>query len=172
MSGLHTPCKHFKTADAEIGSSFDPSAIPFIPKASTLKIGNSQESNLCIPTTKKDKTYKFKAHIFSNGSPKDILEWEKKMMRIVKYKPVDTAEGKFDLVEVILEGDALTHWLKFKGVEVACMSKNPDSLDTVLLGMCNPTFAICPQELKKHYFPKNASHLQKAYLCNYIRKLH
>ena len=68
-------------ADAEVGSDFDPPIIPFIPKASTLKIENSQEFNLCISATKKDNTYKFKAHTFSNGSPKDILEWEKKWQR-------------------------------------------------------------------------------------------
>eukprot|EP00957_Ditylum_brightwellii_P205596 15344569-Ditylum_brightwellii.AAC.1 len=76
------------------------------------------------------------------------------MTKIVKCKPVDMAEGKFNLIEAILEGDALTYWLEFKQVEVAHTSKNSNSLDTVLLGMCNPTFAIYLQELKKHYFPK------------------
>eukprot|EP00957_Ditylum_brightwellii_P161380 12287894-Ditylum_brightwellii.AAC.1 len=92
------------------------------------------------------------------------------MMKIVKCKPVEMAEGKFDLVEAILEGDALTHWLEFKQAEVACMSKNSDGSDIAPLGMCTPTFAIFLQELKKHYFLENASHLQKAYLCNYIKK--
>eukprot|EP00957_Ditylum_brightwellii_P069368 5265699-Ditylum_brightwellii.AAC.1 len=92
------------------------------------------------------------------------------MMKIVKCKPVDMAEGKFDLVEAILEGDTLTHWLKLKWVEVVCTSKNSNGLDTAPLGVCDPTFAICLQELKKHYFPKNVSCLQKSYLCNYIKK--
>eukprot|EP00957_Ditylum_brightwellii_P181212 13803444-Ditylum_brightwellii.AAC.1 len=140
MSSLHTLYKHFKTVDSEVGSGFDPPAIPFFPKASTLKIKNSQQSNLCISVTKKDNTYKFKAHTFSNGSPEDILEWEEKMTKIVKCKPVDTEKGKFDLVEAILEGYTLTHWLEFKQVEVAHTSKKPDSSDTVPLGMCNPTF--------------------------------
>eukprot|EP00957_Ditylum_brightwellii_P189148 14397839-Ditylum_brightwellii.AAC.1 len=47
------------------------------------------------------------------------------MQKIVKCNPVDTAEGKFNLVEVVLKGDALRHWLEFKQVEVANMSKNP-----------------------------------------------
>eukprot|EP00957_Ditylum_brightwellii_P134969 10290796-Ditylum_brightwellii.AAC.1 len=76
------------------------------------------------------------------------------MTNIVKCKLVDTAEGKFDLIEAILEGDALIHWLKFKWVEVVCTSKSPNGLDTAPLGVCNPTFVICLQELKKHYFPK------------------
>eukprot|EP00957_Ditylum_brightwellii_P150500 11460392-Ditylum_brightwellii.AAC.1 len=92
------------------------------------------------------------------------------MLKIVKCKLVDTAEGKFDLAEAILEGNALTHWLEFKRVEVVHTSKHSDGLDTVPLRMCNPTFVICFQELKKHYFPKNTSRLQKAYLCNYIKK--
>eukprot|EP00957_Ditylum_brightwellii_P044013 3340418-Ditylum_brightwellii.AAC.1 len=71
-------------ANAEIGNGFDLPAIPFIPKTSTLKVKNSQEFNLCISATKKDNTYKFKVHAFSNGSPKDILEWEKKIQMIVK----------------------------------------------------------------------------------------
>eukprot|EP00957_Ditylum_brightwellii_P191232 14561170-Ditylum_brightwellii.AAC.1 len=36
------------------------------------------------------------------------------MQSIVKYKLVDTVEGKFNIVEVILKGDALMHWLKYK----------------------------------------------------------
>eukprot|EP00957_Ditylum_brightwellii_P100355 7649860-Ditylum_brightwellii.AAC.1 len=31
-------------------------------------------------------------------------------------------------------------------------------------------FKACLQELKKHYFPKNSTRLQKAYLHNHIRK--
>eukprot|EP00957_Ditylum_brightwellii_P089360 6803816-Ditylum_brightwellii.AAC.1 len=81
----------------------------------------------------------------------------KKIQKIIKCKPVDMAEGKFDLVEVILEGYALTHWLEFKWVEVARTSKNSNGTDTALLEMCGPTFAICLQELKKHYFPKNSA---------------
>eukprot|EP00957_Ditylum_brightwellii_P082555 6276175-Ditylum_brightwellii.AAC.1 len=92
------------------------------------------------------------------------------MQKIVKGKLVDTAKGKFDLIEAILEGDALTHWLEFKRVEVAHTSKNSNGLDTAPLEMCNSTFVICLQELKKHYFPKNASHLQNPYLHNHIKK--
>eukprot|EP00957_Ditylum_brightwellii_P076757 5834023-Ditylum_brightwellii.AAC.1 len=83
MFSLQTLHKHFKTADAKVGSGFDPPAIPFIPKTSTLKVKNSQECNLCISVTKKDNTYKFKAHTFLNGSPKDILEWKKKCRRLL-----------------------------------------------------------------------------------------
>eukprot|EP00957_Ditylum_brightwellii_P196523 14973651-Ditylum_brightwellii.AAC.1 len=106
--------------DAEVGSGFDPPVIPFIPKTSTFKVENSQEFNLCISATKKDNTNKFKAHTFLNGSPKDILEWEKKMQKMVKCKPVDTAED-------------------------AMMSKKPNVSDTASLEMCNITFAICLQ---------------------------
>eukprot|EP00957_Ditylum_brightwellii_P188026 14314643-Ditylum_brightwellii.AAC.1 len=73
------------------------------------------------------------------------------MQKIVKCKPMNMVEGKFDLVEAILKGDALTHWLEFKWVEVARMSKNSNGMDMALLGMCNPTFTICLQELKKHF---------------------
>eukprot|EP00957_Ditylum_brightwellii_P050728 3846621-Ditylum_brightwellii.AAC.1 len=92
------------------------------------------------------------------------------MQKIAKCKPVDTAEGKFDLTEALLEGDALMHWHEFKQVEIAQTSKNPDGMDMPLLGMCNPTSTICLQELETHYFPKNLAHLQKAYLHNHIRK--
>eukprot|EP00957_Ditylum_brightwellii_P148706 11321838-Ditylum_brightwellii.AAC.1 len=64
------------------------------------------------------------------------------MQKIVKCKPVDTAKGKFDLVEVILGGDTLTHWLEFKRVEITLMSKNPDGTDMHPLGMCNLTFTM------------------------------
>eukprot|EP00957_Ditylum_brightwellii_P165175 12576155-Ditylum_brightwellii.AAC.1 len=74
------------------------------------------------------------------------------------------AGGKFDLVKAFLEGDALMPWLEFKQVEVVRMSKKTDGLDKALLGMCDPTFTMCLQKLKMHYFPKNLSCLQKAYL--------
>eukprot|EP00957_Ditylum_brightwellii_P106639 8135916-Ditylum_brightwellii.AAC.1 len=169
MSSMLTLYKHFKTADAEVGSGFDPSVIPFIPKTSTVKTENSQEFNLCISATNKNSTYKFKAHTFANGSPKDMLEWEKKMQKIVSCKPVDMAKSKFDLVEAILEGYALMLWLEFKWVDITQTSKTHDGTDTPPLGMCNPTFTICLKELKKHYFLKNLACLQKAYLCNHIR---
>eukprot|EP00957_Ditylum_brightwellii_P027169 2054050-Ditylum_brightwellii.AAC.1 len=105
-------------ADAEVGSGFDPPAIPLILKTSTLKTENFKEFDLCIVATNKNSIYKFKSHTYVNGSPKDVLEWEKKMQKIVKCKSVDTMEGKFDLVEAILKGDALMHWLKFKQVEI------------------------------------------------------
>eukprot|EP00957_Ditylum_brightwellii_P180125 13721010-Ditylum_brightwellii.AAC.1 len=135
-----TLCKHFKIANAEVGSGFDPPAITFIPKTSTLKTENSQEFNLLISATKKNSTYKFKAHTFANGSPNGMLEWEKKMQKIIKCKPVDMVECKFDLVEAIPKRDALTHWLKFKQVEIMQTSKNPNVMDTPPLRMCNPTF--------------------------------
>eukprot|EP00957_Ditylum_brightwellii_P130160 9928530-Ditylum_brightwellii.AAC.1 len=62
------------------------------------------------------------------------------MQKIIKSKLVDTAKGKFDLVDAILEGDVSMHWLKFKQGEVARTSKKPDGLDMALLGMCDPTF--------------------------------
>eukprot|EP00957_Ditylum_brightwellii_P088319 6727514-Ditylum_brightwellii.AAC.1 len=40
------------------------------------------------------------------------------MQKIMKCKPVDMVEGKFDLVEPLLKGYALTHWLKYKQIEL------------------------------------------------------
>eukprot|EP00957_Ditylum_brightwellii_P070405 5349642-Ditylum_brightwellii.AAC.1 len=55
-------------------------------------------------------------------------------------------------------------------METSRTSKNPDCTDTAPQGVCNDTFKACLQELKKHYFLKNSARLQKAYLCNHIRK--
>eukprot|EP00957_Ditylum_brightwellii_P096038 7316683-Ditylum_brightwellii.AAC.1 len=62
------------------------------------------------------------------------------------------------------------HWQEFKRVETSHVLKNPDGMDTSVLGMCDNTFKACLQELKKHYIPKNSARLQKAYLCNHIWK--
>eukprot|EP00957_Ditylum_brightwellii_P155352 11825682-Ditylum_brightwellii.AAC.1 len=75
---------------------------------------NAQEFNLCISITNKNSMYRFKAFTFSNGKPEDVLEWEKNMKKVVKCKPVDMAEGRFDLVKALLEEDALTHLMEFK----------------------------------------------------------
>eukprot|EP00957_Ditylum_brightwellii_P048522 3681988-Ditylum_brightwellii.AAC.1 len=74
-------CKHYKSKDAESGSGFDPLAIPFIPRASSLKTENAQEFTLCVSWTEKKSTYKYKAVTFCNGSLEDILEWEKKLSK-------------------------------------------------------------------------------------------
>eukprot|EP00957_Ditylum_brightwellii_P125558 9570454-Ditylum_brightwellii.AAC.1 len=86
-------------ADAEVGSSFDTPAIPSIPKTSSSKLKKYQEFNLYITTANTYSTYKFKAYTCSNRSPEDVLEWEKKMQKLITCKLVDMVEGKFDLVE-------------------------------------------------------------------------
>eukprot|EP00957_Ditylum_brightwellii_P086427 6575680-Ditylum_brightwellii.AAC.1 len=126
MSVLMNLCKHYKAKDAESGNSFDPPAIPFIPKALSLKTENAQEFTLQVSSTGKKSTYKYKAITFCNGSPEDILEWEKKLNKVIKNKPKDATDGRFDLVEALLEGDTLTHWQEFKRVETSRTSKNPD----------------------------------------------
>eukprot|EP00957_Ditylum_brightwellii_P082838 6297755-Ditylum_brightwellii.AAC.1 len=69
--------KHYKRSDAKKGSRFNPPAIPFIPKATTLKLDNAQEFNLRVSLTSKQSTCKFKAHTFSNGMVEDVLDREK-----------------------------------------------------------------------------------------------
>eukprot|EP00957_Ditylum_brightwellii_P125247 9547619-Ditylum_brightwellii.AAC.1 len=105
---------HYKRSDAEKGSRFDPPAIPFIPKATTLKMDNVQEFNLRVSPTSKQSTYKFKSYTFSNGMAEDVLEREKWLAIIIKNEPIKTAKSKFDLVEAILEGNVLMHWQEFK----------------------------------------------------------
>eukprot|EP00957_Ditylum_brightwellii_P208874 15359349-Ditylum_brightwellii.AAC.1 len=130
MSVLVNHQKHYKAKNAESGSGFDPPAIPFIPRASSLKLENAQEFSLWVSPAEKKSTYKYKAVTFSNGSPED----------------------------------------EFKQVETSRTSKNPDGRDTDPKGVCDETFKVCLQELKKHYFPKDLARLQKAYLCNHIHK--
>eukprot|EP00957_Ditylum_brightwellii_P005483 419632-Ditylum_brightwellii.AAC.1 len=62
-----------------------------------------------MTVSNKNSTYKYKVFTFLNGAPENVLEWEKKMNTVVKCKLVDTMEVKFDLVEALLKGDALTH---------------------------------------------------------------
>eukprot|EP00957_Ditylum_brightwellii_P170926 13009457-Ditylum_brightwellii.AAC.1 len=61
------------------------------------------------------------------------------MNKVVKCKPVDMAEGKFNLVEALLKADALTHWMEFKHVETLCISKRPDRMDEPVKGICDNT---------------------------------
>eukprot|EP00957_Ditylum_brightwellii_P121066 9234722-Ditylum_brightwellii.AAC.1 len=101
-------------ADTGVGNSFNPPVIHFVPKATTLKAENAQEFSLCMSISNKHSIYKYKSFTFANVTPKYVLEWEKKMNKVLKCKPVDTAEGQFDMVEALLKGDDLTHWMEFK----------------------------------------------------------
>eukprot|EP00957_Ditylum_brightwellii_P160417 12212374-Ditylum_brightwellii.AAC.1 len=145
MSVLVILRKHYKAKDAESSSGFDCPAIPFIPKASSLKTKNAQEFTLWVSLTKKKSTYKYKAITFCNRNPEDILEWEKKLNKVIKSKHVDAADGCFDLVEALLEGDALTHCQEFKRVETSRTSKNLDGTDMALKGVCDDMFKACLQ---------------------------
>ena len=69
---------------------------------------------------------------------------------MVKWKPVDMAEGQFNLVEVLIKRDALTHWMEFKHVETMRISKNLNRMDKPAKGICKDTYKVCLQELKKH----------------------
>eukprot|EP00957_Ditylum_brightwellii_P093246 7100613-Ditylum_brightwellii.AAC.1 len=75
---------------------------------------NAQEFTLQVFPTEKKSTYKYKDITFFVRSPEDILEWEKKLNKVIKNKPVDATDGRFNLVEALLEGDALMHWQEFK----------------------------------------------------------
>eukprot|EP00957_Ditylum_brightwellii_P018724 1406620-Ditylum_brightwellii.AAC.1 len=77
MSVLVNLCKHYKSKDTESSSGFDSLAILFIPRASSLKTESTQEFTLWVSLTKKKSTSKHNAITFCNGSPEDILEWEK-----------------------------------------------------------------------------------------------
>eukprot|EP00957_Ditylum_brightwellii_P009160 692971-Ditylum_brightwellii.AAC.1 len=67
-------CKYCKRSDVERGSGFDPPAILFIPKATTLKIADSaQEFNLLVTLASKQSTYKFKAYTCLSRTTKDVL---------------------------------------------------------------------------------------------------
>eukprot|EP00957_Ditylum_brightwellii_P128026 9764196-Ditylum_brightwellii.AAC.1 len=134
MSVLVNLRKHYKAKDTGSGSGFNSPAIPFIPKASSLKTDNAQEFTLRVSLMEKKSTYKYKAITFCNGSPEDVLEWEKKLYKVIKNKPVDAADGCFNLVEALLMGDALMHWQEFKRVETSLTLKNPDSTDTAPKG--------------------------------------
>eukprot|EP00957_Ditylum_brightwellii_P126699 9657204-Ditylum_brightwellii.AAC.1 len=81
MPVLVNLCKYYKSKDTESGSGFNPLVILFIPRASSLKTENAQEFTLRVSPTKKKSTYKYKAITFCNGSPEDILEWEKKSVK-------------------------------------------------------------------------------------------
>eukprot|EP00957_Ditylum_brightwellii_P161044 12260819-Ditylum_brightwellii.AAC.1 len=114
MSVLVNLRKHYKSKHTESSSSFDPLAIPFIPRTSSLKSEKAQEFTLRVSPTKKKSTYKYKAITFSNRSPEDVLEWEKKLSKVIKNEPMDAVDRRFNLVEALLEGDTLTHWQEFK----------------------------------------------------------
>eukprot|EP00957_Ditylum_brightwellii_P036929 2795775-Ditylum_brightwellii.AAC.1 len=50
-------------------------------------------------------------------SPDDVFKWEKKTLKVVKCKLMDSVEGQFDLIEGILNGYALTQWKQYKHVK-------------------------------------------------------
>eukprot|EP00957_Ditylum_brightwellii_P175561 13367021-Ditylum_brightwellii.AAC.1 len=122
-----------------------------------LKLDNAQEFNLCVSPTSKQSTYEFNAHTFANGTAEDLLEWEKQLAIIIKNKPIETAKSEFDLVEVILKGDALTHWQEFKCIEIVPIPKNPDGTDSLAPGISMDSYKVCLGLLKKQYFPRNAA---------------
>eukprot|EP00957_Ditylum_brightwellii_P125517 9567400-Ditylum_brightwellii.AAC.1 len=170
MSLMANLCKRCKRSDVEQGSGFNPPAILFIPKATTLKTDNTQEFNLCVLQTSKQSTYKFEAYTFLNRTAEDVLEWENRLAIVIKNKPMETTKSKFDLVEAIIKGDAPTHWQEFKCVEITRIPKNLDGTDGVAPGICMETYKVCLDLVKKQYFPQNAARLQKDYLCNHIKK--
>eukprot|EP00957_Ditylum_brightwellii_P047204 3585062-Ditylum_brightwellii.AAC.1 len=105
-----------------------------------LKIENAQEFNLLVSPTSKQSIYKFKTYLFSNKTAKDVLEWGKRLAVVIKYKPIETAKSKFDLVEVILKGNTLTHWQEFKRVKIVQIPKNSDRTDGVAPGISMDTY--------------------------------
>ena len=48
------------------------------------------------------------------GPPEDILNWAIDVKVVLKNKPCETAESRFNLTEVLLAGDAKATWLDKK----------------------------------------------------------
>ena len=49
------------------------------------------------------------------ATTEDMLLWMTDLKKIIKHKPCTCPDAKFDMVEILLEGDALSKWKERSG---------------------------------------------------------
>lgn len=98
--------KVLSTEDCNRGKPDERPPIPFVPQPSKLQIDSRHEFQLRINPTESKGTFKKYFYVLSTGTSEYVLNWALDVKIVLKNKPCDTAESRFDLTEVLLAGDA------------------------------------------------------------------
>ena len=175
MVVLSTLRKEFKQEHVEKGTVPQRPPVPFIPDPTRLDKAKRHEVSLKVsPSSEEGKdsknTYKKQAYILANATPEDVLYWRTELNLIIKAKPCKTPNSKFDIAEILLEGDALMHWKEFARQETEARTNDGMGQQGAPLGRTNGTFASTLRKCTAFYFPKKAARLQKTYMRNYLQK--
>ena len=146
MVVLSTLRNEFKQEHAEKGTVTQRPPIPFIPDPMRLEKEKRHEVSLRVSLSSEEykdskNTYKKQAYILSNATPEDVLYWRAELNLIIKAKPCKTPNSKFDIVEILLEGDAFMHWKEFARQETEARENDGMGQQGTPFDRMNGTFA-------------------------------
>eukprot|EP00957_Ditylum_brightwellii_P203392 15334409-Ditylum_brightwellii.AAC.1 len=115
---LSTLRRNFKIQDAEHGKVHKRPAIPFVLEEEstadldkvkiTLKVSPNATGDTKENVTKNTITR------FKLGNLEELINWRIRLNHVIQNKPCKDAESCFDMVEMLLGGEALQHWRQFK----------------------------------------------------------
>ena len=101
-------------------------------------------------------SFKTLCYVLSMGMAEDALTWAVDLKLVLKNKPCESAESKFDLTKVLLAGDAKATWLNKKKVITAKITtvKEGDVSKEVPLGICSRSYSKTLRDFLATFFGK------------------
>eukprot|EP00957_Ditylum_brightwellii_P093036 7084027-Ditylum_brightwellii.AAC.1 len=119
-------CGNFKVQDAECGKVHERPAILFVPEEeSTADLDKVEIILKVLPNGTGDAKQNVTNNTivkFKLGSPEELINWRIWLNHVIRNKLCKDAESCFDMVEMLLGGDALQHWREFKSQATGCGS--------------------------------------------------
>eukprot|EP00957_Ditylum_brightwellii_P119778 9138490-Ditylum_brightwellii.AAC.1 len=111
-------CGNFKVQDAERGKAHERPAILFMlgeeSTADLDKVKITFEVFLSVMGDVTQNITKNTMAKFKLGSPEELINWRILLNHVIQNKPCKDAKSCFDMVEMLLGGEALQHWRQFK----------------------------------------------------------
>eukprot|EP00957_Ditylum_brightwellii_P035703 2707231-Ditylum_brightwellii.AAC.1 len=110
---------NFKLQDAEQGKVHKRPAIPFVPEEESAEELDKVEIALWVSpnatgSDTKNNIMKNCVAKFKSGNPEELINWRIQLNHAIQNKPSKSPESQFDMVEMLLGGEALQHWQQFK----------------------------------------------------------
>ena len=101
------------------------------------------------PEEEGSSTYELTVPFFSTGTPEEVLLFFRGVEQVFVGQNITEARDKFNMMERLLQGDALANWKQM-------LAHIEEEHRTTHI-----SFTLCKTELKKHVFPPLALKKQK-----------
>ena len=128
--------------------------IRFHPDCSVLKKAQKQLIDLQVNPGGGlyDETFKYQCTVFQSGTVEDLLLWGHEIADIIKGNPLKLAPWRFEMVHVMLDGEARDKWDAIVEETTMTGRKDVNSVEGSVPGKTLDTFDECIHKFIRTWF--------------------